>query len=433
MTQQGESGPPPRRTAGWQLVLVALALAIFSVNVVIPGVFVGIGATGLLGFAGAAVILERIGALTSGIFEGAAQLSIVFLGMALIAFVAITGWNGFRRLAGRAGPPPLLLRWPWALLGLLLFVACQLALPERNLRSALPVLPGALVIAFSVWTIVAVSALLVRTSVGMIRLSWRIAQASPFGAGMLTLAALAATGLTLVVGSLAEALQTRAQTVVSARPSRCDALSWECSRQALLAAQPSHPSPVLAATDDGFADVSAASFNASAESGVELNTRSCMERQFLQRDLMSKARRIAQNLVNSEVDADDLVHAILLNICLRKKPPAEFERYFLRSVEYGAQNQFRRMARTCSLDEAPDPPCLLRPDEQYVEQESHAALHAALCALPDKQREVLEMHYFDELPDTEIGVRLGIDPATARKRVQRARDQLRTIFLQRCQ
>ncbi|NOK22382.1 RNA polymerase sigma factor [Corallococcus carmarthensis] len=428
MAQQGESGPASRRTAGWQLALVALALALFSIKVVIPGVFVGIGATGLLGFAGAAVILERIGALTSGIFEGAAQLSIVFLGMALIAFVAIAGWNGYRRLAGRVGPPPLLLRWPWALMGLLLFFACRL-----TLDLALPVLPGAFVIAFSVWTLIAVSVLLVRMSIGMVRLSWRIAQASPFGAGMLTLAALAATGLTLAVGSLAESLQDHARTMASARPSRCDSLSWECSRQALLAAQPSRPAPASLDPDDGFGDIRAASFTASAESAVELNTRVCLERPFRQPDMMARARRIAQSLVSNNADADDLVHAILLNICLRKVPPAEFERYFLRSVEYGARRRFTQLGRACSLEESPEAQCLLRADEQYVEAESHAALREVLCTLTEQHQQVLHMRYFEELDEAEIGRQLGIGHAAARKRVQRARDELRTRFLQRCQ
>lgn len=414
-----------------------MALAIFSVNVVIPGVFVGIGATSLLGLVAAAVVLERIGALATGIFEGAAQLSLIFLGMAVAVFAAIAVWNGFRRMAGHPGPPPLPLRWPWALLGLLLFLACRLTLPEGTQRSTLPVLPGALVIAFSVWILLAVSALLVRLSVGMLRLSWRIARASPFGAGMLTLAALAATGLTLFVASLAEALQARAQTVASTRPGRCDSLSWECSRQALLAAQPARPAPVLSAipqeSDADFGSLAAESY-APAESPVELNTRACLERQLQQRDMMSKARRIAWNFVRNDADAEDLVHAILLNICLRKKPPTEFERYYLRAVEYAAMKQFGRMSHSCALDAVPDEPtCILGPDDEFVERESHIALHKALCTLPERHREVLLLRYFEELDDAEIGLRLRIEPATARKRVQRARDELRTEFLQQCQ
>ncbi|RKH71011.1 sigma-70 family RNA polymerase sigma factor [Corallococcus interemptor] len=434
MAQQGESSPPPRRTAVWQLALVAVALAIFSVKVVIPGVVVGIGATGLMGLAGAAVLLERMGALTSGIFEGAAQLSVILMGMALVAFVAITGWNGYRRLAGRDGPPPLLLRWPWALLGLLLFLACQQTLPEFGQRHAMPVLPGALVITFTVWMLLTVSVGLVRMSVGMIRLSWRVARASPFGAGMLTLAALAATGLTLVVSSLAEAFQAHAQSMASARTTRCDSLSWECSRQALLAAGSSRPAPVALEPEEDFEGITTASFTASADSAPSLNTRACLERPFLQPDMMARARRIAQGLIRNDTDPDDLIHAILLNICLRKEPPPiEFERYFLRAVEYGARSRFTRMSRSCDLDRLPEPQCLLRPDDQYVEAETHAALRKVLCTLTEQHQQVLYMRYFEELPETEIGLRLGIEPAAARKRVQRARDELRTRFLQQCQ
>ncbi|MBZ4331489.1 sigma-70 family RNA polymerase sigma factor [Corallococcus sp. AS-1-12] len=413
-------------------MVVALALAIFSVRVVIPGVFVGIGATGLMGFALAAVGLERMGALSPGIFEGTAQLAVIFLGMALLTFAAISAWNGYRRLAGREGPPPLLLRSPWDLLWLLLFLACWWAIPDAGERVALPVLSGAIVITFSVWTTIALSVRLVHLSVGLLRLSWRLARASPFGAGGLTLAALAATGLIPSVDSLAEALPARARTVASARPARCDSLSWECSRQALLAAQSSRRAPVYAQPAEGYGDITAASFTDSADSAATLNTRACLEKQFHQREMMNKARRIAQALVGTS-DAEDLVHSILLNICLRKRPPDEFEQFFLRSVQYGAMKRFGRVIRSCSIDEAMEPQCTIRPDDQFIQYESHLALRDALCALPEKHREVLKMRYFDELSDDEIGIRLGLLPDAVRKRTQRARDQLRTIFLQQCQ
>ncbi|NTX57315.1 sigma-70 family RNA polymerase sigma factor [Myxococcus sp. CA039A] len=431
MANMGEPGPQPRRTSGWQLALVALALAIFAANVVVPGIILGIGFTGLMGLTGAAAVLQRIGALTSGVFEGAAQLSVIFLSMALIAFAAVTAWNGYQRMAGRAGPPRLLLRWPWLLLGLLLFLSCQWSLPEGNQRSALPVLTGALVIAFSVWAVLAISALVIRMSVGMLRLSWRLAKASPFSAGVLTLGALAATASAMAVVPLAKALESRSQAIAYAQPAPCDSASWECSRQALLGAGALRPAAMFA-SHDGPGAVSAAHLTATES---ETNVRSCLEVSFQQQEMMAKARRIAQGLIMNGADTEDLIHAILLNICLRRShvPPLDFESFFLRAVKYGAMRRFNSMSRTCTLESLPEPVCRIQPDEQYVALESHLALRKALCTLSKQHQDVLRMRYFEELDEAEIGRRLEIDHATARKRVQRARDQLRTEFLQRCQ
>lgn len=433
MAQQGDSVPPPGRTAGWQLMLVAVALTIFAVKVAIPGTVIGIGSTAIIGLAVAAAHLKQMGALTTGVFEGTAQLSFVFIGMALMAFVAISAWNAYRRLKGRT-PPPVLFRRPWALLGLMLFLMCELTVPDSRQPSTLPVLPGALVITFTVWGTIAVSALLLRLSISALRLSWRVAKASPFGAGALTLGVLAATGSASVVESLAEAFAARLQSVSAARHGPCDSLTWECSRQALLAAQAPIRllTPALEWEEEAPSGAGVASLG-DLDTSTVFNTRACLEKTAKQPELMDRARSIAQSIIRNSADVEDLVHAILLNICLRKTPPQDFEPYFLRAVRYGALKRFGRAGDTCTLDSVPDPICFLRPDDEYVEAESHAALRKAICGLSEQHQQVIQMRYFQDLDETEIGLLLRIDHGTARKRVQRARDQLRILFLQQCQ
>ncbi|WP_426747738.1 sigma-70 family RNA polymerase sigma factor [Myxococcus faecalis] len=431
MTRTGESGPPPRGTAGWQLVLVALALAIFVINVVFPGLVVGIGFTGLMGFICAGFVLETLGALATGVFEGTAQLSIIFLGMTLIAFVAATSWNGFQRLAGRTAPPPLLLRWPWLLLGLLLFIACALTLPARVGRSALPVLPGAFVIAFTVWSVISVSVFLVRMSLGVLQHSWRLAKRSPFGAGILTLGAIAAS---LAVVPLAKSLVSGLPRAPAPQASRCDDLSWECTRQAILASRQAYPGPAWASKEGPSSNAVAFASYGATQAEVELNALACLEQQFNLHDMMPKARRIAQGIIQSDAEAEDLIHAVLMNICLRKKaPPRDFEPYFLKAVRNSATKRFVRLSRACPLDSQPEPECHLRPEDEFISMESHEALRNAFCTLSEEHQEVLRLRYFEELDEAEIGRQLEITHAAARKRVQRARDILRTEFLQRCQ
>jgi alpha-tubulin suppressor-like RCC1 family protein len=58
-------------------------------------------------------------------------------------------------------------------------------------------------------------------------------------------------------------------------------------------------------------------------------------------------------------------------------------------------------------------------------------LDAAMAQLGDKDRDALALRFFDQKPLKEVGLILGIDEDTARKRVSRAVDKLRQIFLKR--
>lgn len=87
----------------------------------------------------------------------------------------------------------------------------------------------------------------------------------------------------------------------------------------------------------------------------------------------------------------------------------------------------------CPLDDAPEPECDLRPDDDYLRSEALKALRTSLCSLKDDDREVLDLRYFKELSELEIARHLGISYDAARKRLQRAREKLEVEFLQRCQ
>lgn len=57
-----------------------------------------------------------------------------------------------------------------------------------------------------------------------------------------------------------------------------------------------------------------------------------------------------------------------------------------------------------------------------------SAVHVALAQLPAKEREVLTLHAWEGLTSSEIASCLGIRPATARKRLERARRRMRTAL-----
>ena len=67
--------------------------------------------------------------------------------------------------------------------------------------------------------------------------------------------------------------------------------------------------------------------------------------------MLEKAWRIAASRVNKE-DAWDIVHTTLLSVCLHSGERYDFERFFLRSIDYGVYSWLRRPGnvRTCAID-----------------------------------------------------------------------------------
>ena len=395
-----------------------MALIVFVLKVLIPLEALAFVLTAVVGVFGTAQVLERIGALSAGIFEGAFYLASGFLILGVLLAGAVTFWNLIRRLGGEKKPPPLLLRWPWFLFGVFLALYCRASLPEGLGRSARPALDGALVLATALWALGYAAYLLFAIGKGGVSLSWRIARASPFGAGLLTLACLGSTAFVLTLGAIAEELQSSTRRLSASRASApCGSLSMECSRQFLLASGGS-----------GAGSRSLASAGTTRAPG---GLRDCLESRYQDRTTLQKAHRIAQYRVGA-ADAWDVVHATLLSVCLQDRPYLDFNQFFLRSVENSALNWQRRQARSCSIDLTPEPACDLSPDDDYVRAETQHAVHKSLCAIGEDHRQVLFMRYFDELSELEISERLGIEYAAARKRVQRARDKMEIEFLQRC-
>lgn len=410
----GDEGASKRRTSWWQLTVFAVALVIFALNVLIPIELLAFLFTAAVAVFGSAHILDRLGALAPGIFDGAVYLASAILILATILATAVTAWNLIRRLAGESKPPPFLLRWPWFLIGAALTFACQVIVPSDLGRSQQPVLAGALVITLAVWAVLYAAYLLFAVGKSGLSLSWRIARASPFGAGMLTLACLGSTVFVMMLGAVLEELQSGADRLSAPRSaSRCDSLSFECSRQFLLASSVAGATPSI-----------------SSGAARTQSFRDCMESRFQDHALLARARSLATALVGP-ADAPDIVSAALLSVCLHSDRYDNFEQFFLRSVRNGALNWLRKV-RSCPLDLEPEPACELRPDDQYVRREVQRALQKSLCSLGEEHREVLFMRYFDDMSELEISRRLGIEYAATRKRLQRARDKLEIDFLQRC-
>ncbi|MFI6292225.1 SigE family RNA polymerase sigma factor [Nonomuraea sp. NPDC050790] len=82
----------------------------------------------------------------------------------------------------------------------------------------------------------------------------------------------------------------------------------------------------------------------------------------------------------------------------------------------------RRWRGEVPTGELPDAPLTADPETQLGTRE---ALRTALTALPARQRAVIVLRYFEDLPDAAIGEILGCSAATVRSQASRALAKLR--------
>jgi RNA polymerase sigma-70 factor (ECF subfamily) len=68
-------------------------------------------------------------------------------------------------------------------------------------------------------------------------------------------------------------------------------------------------------------------------------------------------------------------------------------------------------------------------DERVLAAVELADLHAALEALSDRDRQLLEMRYEEDLTQATIATRLGIPEGTVKVRLHRARAKLRLLYV----
>ena len=68
-------------------------------------------------------------------------------------------------------------------------------------------------------------------------------------------------------------------------------------------------------------------------------------------------------------------------------------------------------------------------DAQVLATVELADLHAALEALSERDRELLEMRYEEDLTQAAIASRLGIPEGTVKVRLHRARAKLRLLYV----
>lgn len=137
---------------------------------------------------------------------------------------------------------------------------------------------------------------------------------------------------------------------------------------------------------------------------------------------------MAYRYASNPSEAEDIAQDALLRAWRRRSTLREAERRNQWLATIVRNEAFRQYARF-----RPDPTATLEMQEGAEDEGVLAAvelsdLHAALGALSERDRQLLEMRYEEDLTQATIADRLGIPEGTVKVRLHRARNKLRQAY-----
>jgi RNA polymerase sigma-70 factor (ECF subfamily) len=138
---------------------------------------------------------------------------------------------------------------------------------------------------------------------------------------------------------------------------------------------------------------------------------------------------LAYRYASNPSEAEDIAQDALLRAWRRRSTLREVDRRNQWLATIVRNEAFRQHARV-----RPDPTSTIETqqgveDAQVVATVERADLHAALRRLSDRDRQLLELRYAEDLTQQAIARRLGIPEGTVKVRLHRARNKLRRAFV----
>jgi RNA polymerase sigma factor (sigma-70 family) len=147
--------------------------------------------------------------------------------------------------------------------------------------------------------------------------------------------------------------------------------------------------------------------------------------------------RMVIRRLGSEADARDVVQQTLLQMHRARNDfrPGSRLRPWLFTIAMNLVRGYYRKAgrrREQSLDDgSPEPRATSaehQPEAAQLSDERQTRVRTALSSLPEAQRTVIELHWFDECPYEEIAQIVGASVAAVRVRAHRGYERLRQIL-----
>lgn len=138
---------------------------------------------------------------------------------------------------------------------------------------------------------------------------------------------------------------------------------------------------------------------------------------------------MAYRYASNPSEAEDIAQDALLRAWRRRSTLREADRRNQWLATIVRNEAFRQHART-----RPDPIGTVEThegaeDAQVLATVERADLHAALKVLSEKDRQLLELRYGEDLTQSAIAHRLGIPEGTVKVRLHRARNKLRRAYV----
>lgn len=135
--------------------------------------------------------------------------------------------------------------------------------------------------------------------------------------------------------------------------------------------------------------------------------------------------RIAYRYANNPSEVEDIAQDALLRAWRRRSTLREAERRNDWLATIVRNEAFRLHARV-----RPDPVDTLEghegaEDEQIISTVERADLHAAIMSLDERERELIQLRYTEDLTQQAIARRLGLPDGTVKVRLHRLRHKLR--------
>jgi RNA polymerase sigma factor (sigma-70 family) len=145
---------------------------------------------------------------------------------------------------------------------------------------------------------------------------------------------------------------------------------------------------------------------------------------------------MAKRRLGSDDDARDVVQQTMLQMHRARndfRPGARLRPWLFTIAMNLVREQYRtrkrRREQVFEPSHAPPAPESASEVERDDEQRARAArIRAALASLPAQQREVIELHWFEESPYEEIARVVGASVAAVRVRAHRGYERLREIL-----
>jgi RNA polymerase sigma-70 factor (sigma-E family) len=131
--------------------------------------------------------------------------------------------------------------------------------------------------------------------------------------------------------------------------------------------------------------------------------------------------RLAVLLVDDDGSAEDLVQDAFARLHRRWRWLRDEEAaygYLRTAVVNGSRSRLRRL-RTVRRHHEPPPVDVPSPEGDAIVREEHAAVRAALGALPRRQREVLVLRYYASYSEAAIAETLGISRGAVKSHASR--------------